>query len=184
MSTHQETYRGKNKAGKRDEDCWRKCSCEEVKKGGSCKKIKDIKEIKGCEEVKNCEELFLRRDQRLRRDRFLRRDQVVKSSRNRKKIKAGESDEEFMYSSLQSNRSGQPIGDQDLYIYPQEIYWMSTRQETSLLRLSRSNKFMINTTQLVKYFNLISFRPTHQVARRLVYLPIRRYTRMSTHQET
>ena len=184
MSTHQETYRGKNKAGKRDEDCWRKCSCEEVKKGGSCEEIKDIKEIKGCEEVKNCEELFLRRDQRLRRDRFLRRDQVVKSSRNRKKIKAGESDEEFMYSSLQSNRSGQPIGDQDLYIYPQEIYWMSTHQETSLIRLSRSNKFMINTTQLVKYLNLISFRPTHQVARRLVYLPIKRYTRMSTHQET
>ena len=151
MSTHQETYRGKNKAGKRDEDCWRKCSCEEVKKGGSCEEIKDIKEIKGCEEVKNCEELFLRRDQRFRRDRFLRRDQVVKSSRNRKKIKAGESDEEFMYISPQSNRSGQPIGDQDLYIYPQEIYWMSTHQETSLIRPSRSNMVKLNTTQFVKY---------------------------------
>ena len=77
MSTHQETYREKNKAGKHDEDGWRKCSCEEVKKGGSCEEIKDIKEIKGCEEVKNCEELFLRRDQRLRRDRFLRRDQEL-----------------------------------------------------------------------------------------------------------
>ena len=80
MSTHQVTlvtYREKNKAGKRDEDCWRKCSCEEVKKGGSYEEIKDINAIKGCEEVKNCEELFLRRDQRLRRDRFLRRDQEL-----------------------------------------------------------------------------------------------------------
>ena len=57
MSTHQETYREKNKAGKRDGDCWRKCSCEEVKKGGSCEEIKDTKETKGCEEVKNCEEI-------------------------------------------------------------------------------------------------------------------------------
>ena len=57
MSTHQETYREKNKAGKRDGDCWRKCSCEEVKKGSPCEEIKNTKETKDCEEVKNCEEI-------------------------------------------------------------------------------------------------------------------------------
>ena len=57
MSTHQETYREKNKAGKSDQDSRRKVSCEEVRTSGSCEDIKDCKEIIGCEEVKICEEL-------------------------------------------------------------------------------------------------------------------------------
>ena len=77
MSTHQETYREKNRDGKSDEDCWRKGSCEEVKKSGSCEEIEDSKETKGYRELKNCEKLFLRRVQGLRRDRFLRKDQAL-----------------------------------------------------------------------------------------------------------
>ena len=51
----------------------------------------------------------------------------------------------------------------------QEIYRYVYPSGDALIRPSRSN--------MLAYF----FRPTHEVAWRLVYLPIRRYTGMSTH---